>query len=87
MTTTSRSPAATVSSGRRQWLRLAGAGALAPWASLVLAGQADAQANRFVFVNLRGGMDGLYAVPAVGDPAFAAARGRLAQYPAAPLAL
>ena len=87
MTTTSRSPASTVSSGRRQWLRLAGAGALAPWASLVLAGQADAQANRFVFVNLRGGMDGLFAVPAVGDPAFAAARGRLAQYPAAPLAL
>jgi uncharacterized protein (DUF1501 family) len=42
---------------------------------------------RFVFVLLRGGMDGLAAVPAVGDPDFASARGALAQFSAAPLAL
>lgn len=45
---------------------------------------------RFVFVLLRGGMDGLGAVPAVGDPEFAAARGALADFSAfgaAPLAL
>jgi uncharacterized protein (DUF1501 family) len=42
---------------------------------------------RFVFVLLRGGMDGLAAVPAVGDPDFAPARGALAQYSAPPLAL
>ena len=36
--------------------------------------------KRFVMVILRGGMDGLYAVPAVGDPDFAAARGTLSQY-------
>jgi uncharacterized protein (DUF1501 family) len=34
--------------------------------------------RRLVFVFLRGGMDGLSAVPAIGDPAFAAARGELA---------
>jgi uncharacterized protein (DUF1501 family) len=42
---------------------------------------------RFVFVLLRGGMDGLAAVPAVGDADFASARGALAQYASAPLAL
>ncbi len=38
---------------------------------------------RFVFVILRGGMDGLSAVPAVGDPDFARARGVLAEHPPA----
>lgn len=42
---------------------------------------------RFVFVLLRGGMDGLGAVPAIGDPDFATARGALADFGAAPLAL
>jgi uncharacterized protein (DUF1501 family) len=42
---------------------------------------------RFVFVLLRGGMDGLAAVPAVGDADFASARGALSQYGTAPLAL
>jgi uncharacterized protein (DUF1501 family) len=42
---------------------------------------------RFVFVLLRGGLDGLAAVPAVGDADFASARGALAQYASAPLAL
>jgi uncharacterized protein (DUF1501 family) len=34
--------------------------------------------RRFVFVALRGAMDGLHAVPPVGDPDYAAARGALA---------
>jgi uncharacterized protein (DUF1501 family) len=38
-------------------------------------------------VILRGGLDGLSAVPAIGDPDFAAARGPLAQFPSAALAL
>lgn len=42
---------------------------------------------RFVFVLLRGGMDGLAAAPAIGDPDFAPARGALAEFGAAPLAL
>ncbi|MBI5716270.1 MAG: DUF1501 domain-containing protein [Burkholderiales bacterium] len=71
---------------RRQILRAAlGAGALpalAPWATLSVAQPAAARADapRFVFVILRGGMDGLTAVPAPGDPAFAEARGLLGQF-------
>ncbi len=42
---------------------------------------------RLVFMLLRGGLDGLWAVPALGDPGFAAARGALASYPASPLPL
>ena len=64
----------------------------APWARLSLAappgpGGSSGQDNRFVFVILRGGMDGLMAVPAVGDPGFAAARGALAQFAQPPLPL
>jgi uncharacterized protein (DUF1501 family) len=64
--------------------------ALAAPASLTLApALAQAQPNdaRFVFVVLRGAMDGLGAVPAIGDPEFAAARGALAHYTTAPRAL
>ncbi|KPF66206.1 hypothetical protein IP84_16755 [beta proteobacterium AAP99] len=42
---------------------------------------------RLVFLLLRGGLDGLWAVPALNDPAFAVARGSLAQYPGTPLPL
>ena len=63
------------------------AGLLGGASSLSFAGSAGAGANRFVLVILRGGMDGLGAVPAIGDPDFAAARGPLAQYGSAPLAL
>lgn len=42
---------------------------------------------RFVFVLLRGGMDGLAAVPALGDADFDSARGALARYEVPPLAL
>lgn len=74
---------------RRHLLRAAmTAGITIPWAALSLGATAPARgANRFVFVILRGGMDGLTAVPAPGDPAFAEARGALAQFGAAPLPL
>ena len=67
--------------------RLLTAAMLSPLASLSLAGAGAPGTKRFVFVVLRGGMDGLGAVPALGDPAFAAARGPLASYatPALPL--
>ena len=65
--------------------------AIAPWATLSIAAgstaTADPNANRFVFLILRGGMDGLTAVPAIGDPAFADARGALAAFAADPLRL
>ena len=75
---------------RRQLVRaLLSAGALAPWATLSVAqSQAvPADAPRFVFVILRGGLDGLTSVPAIGDPQFAEARGPLGQFasPALPL--
>ena len=65
------------------------AGALAPWVtSSVAQPQAlRADAPRFVFVILRGGLDGLTSVPAIGDPSFAEARGPLAQFATAPLPL
>jgi uncharacterized protein (DUF1501 family) len=63
------------------------AGALGPLATLSFAGNSRAGSSRFVMVILRGGMDGLYAVPAIGDPEFAAARGALAQYASPPLTL
>jgi uncharacterized protein (DUF1501 family) len=42
---------------------------------------------RLVFILLRGGLDGLFAVPAVGDPNFVSSRGLLAHYDSAPLPL
>ena len=71
---------------RRQLLRVAAASLAAP-ASLCLAGAADDKAPRLALIILRGGMDGLSAVPVPGDPAFAAARGALADFgdPALPL--
>ena len=70
--------------GRRQWLM---ASALAPLASLSLAAGPAHHDNRLVLVILRGGLDGLAAVPAIADPAFAEARGALADFgaPALPL--
>jgi uncharacterized protein (DUF1501 family) len=73
---------------RRHLLHATAATLLAPWASLSLAAApAGMPGNRFVLVLLRGGMDGLTAVPAVGDPAYADARGLLAQMAGAPLPL
>lgn len=75
---------------RRQWLQRSAAG-LATLTTLgsvsPLAGAAGPERARLVLVILRGGLDGLAAVPAVGDPAFAGARGALAEFaaPALPL--
>jgi uncharacterized protein (DUF1501 family) len=63
------------------------AGGLVPWSRLAFARDGHAAANRFVMVVLRGGLDGLSAVPAVGDPDFSAARGPLGQFAAPPLGL
>ena len=63
------------------------ASALTPLATLSFAAAAKPGDARFVFVILRGGLDGLSVVPAVGDPDFAAARGPLAQFASAPLKL
>jgi len=77
------------STRRRMLAGALGAAALSPVSTLSFAGTAagPANGNRFVFVILRGGLDGLSAVPAVGDPEFAGARGQLAQFGSAPLAL
>jgi len=82
---------------RRAWLRqgLHGAAALAlaglappgPFSGLSLAGAATPGGPRLVLVILRGGLDGLAAVPAPGDPAFADARGALGRFAQAPLPL
>ena len=78
-------------STRRRLLRAAlgsvtGA-ALAPWATLSVAAGTNQSANRFVFIILRGGLDGLTAAPAIGDPAFADARGALGVFATEPLRL
>jgi uncharacterized protein (DUF1501 family) len=57
------------------------------WPALAFAGTGRPDGGRFVFVLLRGGLDGLAAVPAVGDPSYAAARGPLASFAAPPLLL
>lgn len=72
---------------RRLFTAAAVAGSLAAWPTLTLAGAARPGTNRFVLVILRGGMDGLGAAPAIGDPDFAAARGPLGQFGAPPLAI
>jgi uncharacterized protein (DUF1501 family) len=78
----------TVNATRRRLLGAAFTSALGPIATLSMAA-APAQPGdpRFVFVILRGGLDGLSAVPAIGDPDFAAARGPLAQFAQTPRAL
>jgi uncharacterized protein (DUF1501 family) len=74
---------------RRHWLgaALATAAGAATFPGLSLAALPGTGDRKLVFVILRGGMDGLYAVPAVGDPDFAEARGALARYAEAPLPL
>jgi uncharacterized protein (DUF1501 family) len=55
--------------------------------ALAVAAAPVAAQRRLVLVVLRGGMDGLSAAPVPGDPAFADARGALAEFGAAPLPL
>ncbi len=82
------------SPGRRRWLAQAAAGALlaGPTARLALAAATPAAPvgqGRLVVVLLRGALDGLAAVPAVGDPAWSTLRPPTAADAAqpAPLAL
>lgn len=70
---------------RRRLLVASAAAASTAWARLSLAAVGGAADARFVFVVLRGGMDGLMAVPVPGDPQFSAARGPLAIEAALPL--
>lgn len=73
---------------RRFVQQMLSAAALAPAVSLSLAAPAGKDnPRRLVLVVLRGGLDGLGAVPAIGDPSFAPARGALAQFAAPPLPL
>jgi uncharacterized protein (DUF1501 family) len=85
----SRQRDAALPSPRRRHLLagLGAAGALVVAPRLAFAGTGAPGDNRFVLVVLRGGMDGLGAAPAIGDPDFAAARGPLAQFgaPALPI--
>ena len=83
-------PTSSLHHSRRRLLQAGAAaslGLLAPLAGLRLAGAAVPGGPRLVLVILRGGLDGLAAVPAIGDPAFADARGVLGRFasPALPL--
>lgn len=62
----------------RRTLLGASAGAAALSFPVFAFGQAQATDKRLLVVILRGGMDGLSAVPALGDPTYAGLRGRLA---------
>jgi uncharacterized protein (DUF1501 family) len=68
---------------RRQFLANAavGAASLMIWPKLTFA--ATGSDTRFLFVLLRGGLDGLESVPPYGDPGYRAIRGALALSPSA----
>lgn len=70
--------------GRRRLIAGALGAALLPGGTLSLAGQAGPGAPRVALVILRGGLDGLAAVPPTGDPGLAAARAALATTDASP---
>ena len=63
---------------RRRFLALGGAVAAAAAMAPRVALAATAGDSRLVLIQLRGGMDGLAAVPPIGDPHYASARGDLA---------
>ena len=63
---------------RRSFLASACAGGLATSFAPSISFAQSATDQRFVFVLLRGAMDGLHAVVPYGDPAYASARGQLA---------
>jgi uncharacterized protein (DUF1501 family) len=70
---------------RRQWLQVAGAGLLMAGHGLQAAFAATPQARgKLVVVMLRGALDGLAAVPAIGDPQWAALRPPLTETNASP---
>jgi uncharacterized protein (DUF1501 family) len=69
----------TASPGRRAFIARCTVAGLAPWATMSgWSAPARPDGQRLVVVLLRGGLDGLAAVQAPGDPAFADARGALA---------
>lgn len=70
------SDAATCPLSRRSVL--AGSGALFAWSFMPRFARAGGRDPRFLTIILRGGLDGLSAVPALGDPNYARLRGRLA---------
>jgi len=70
---------------RREALQLLGAMAAAAGLPRLALAAPSSSERRLVFVFLRGGMDGLSAVPATGDPDYAARRGELAVNGALPL--
>ncbi|WCL53162.1 DUF1501 domain-containing protein [Gimibacter soli] len=72
---------------RRRFLALTGATAALTLFSPHLMANEPGEAPRFVFLLLRGGMDGLSAVPMLADPAFAGLRGVLAEEETAGLPL
>jgi uncharacterized protein (DUF1501 family) len=75
-------------SARREFIgALLSSAALAPWSQLSLAGQARDNEPRLALIVLRGGLDGLTAVPLPRDDQFVSARGPLAQLPSAALPL
>lgn len=76
-----------ISLNRRRFLALSGATAALTLFSPRLMAVEPGEAPRFVFFLLRGGMDGLSAVPMVADPAFAGIRGILAEEETAGLPL
>ena len=66
---------------RRSFLGAACAGGLATTFAPSLSFAQASTDRRFVFVLLRGAMDGLHSVVPVGDPAYRDARGSLAYEP------
>jgi len=72
---------------RRQLIAAALSGVGVSMCRLAVAAPGARTDRRLVVIVLRGGMDGLWAVPAIGDPDFASARGELALYHQPPLQL
>lgn len=66
-----------------QWLAASLGTATLPARLALAASSSDAEAPRLVVVMLRGALDGLAAVPALGDPAWPALRGQEAPPPSA----
>lgn len=63
---------------RRQFIKSTAVAALAFSAPGIVLAESRKPANRFLLVILRGGMDGLAAIPAIGDKAYRDKRGSLA---------
>jgi uncharacterized protein (DUF1501 family) len=78
----SRGARVAATAGRRRMLQALAMGALMPARLVLAAPDPRPDGQRLVVVMLRGALDGLAAVPALGDPAWAALRGTEAGEPA-----